>query len=138
MSQAVLEKFEELFKNPARFSPENMESLINETLKFFGELRKRLESPDAKVREEALNEASALKAKLEEQALALCKQAGLDPQAMEAYVKNPINFSSEEWDAMEKAKTDIASYQQELGIAAPAVKPEKKKAKKIIRERLLS
>ncbi len=127
MSSAVIEKIEELFGHPEQFTPENMENLIHETVKFFNELKTKIDSSDAKVREEALQVASSLKTKLEEQALALCESIGMNPQTLEAYINTPTNFSVEEWQAMEKAKTELENYKQavtkmETGEQSPAAK----------------
>jgi hypothetical protein len=134
MSNAVLEKIEELFGNPEQFTPGNMESLIHETVKFFNDLKTQLESPDEKVREEALKVASQLKTKLEEQALALCESIGMDPAALESYINTPANFSNDEWQAMEKAKGEIDNYKQavvkmEKGEKSPAAKAHSQKKK---------
>ena len=135
MSNAVLTKIEEIFGNPEKFTPENLEALINETLKFFNDLRQKLESPDAKVREDALAVATELKTKLEEQAAALCQSVGLDQQALESFISNPTHFSPEEWKAMEKAKTELSGYQEE--IAKTEASAPKKPKKKKVTERLM-
>ena len=120
----VLEKIEEIFSVEDKFSPENMERLIQETLSFFYEMQEKLESNDPKVKEEAMALAEALKTKLEEQAKILCEANGMDPSKLENYLEEPSNFSEEEWKAIEQAKSDIAFLQQDL---KPEKKPKKKK-----------
>ncbi|MBF8263140.1 MAG: hypothetical protein HW387_805 [Parachlamydiales bacterium] len=136
MATDVLKQIEELFENPDQFSPENMEKLVNETVTFFNDMKIKLESPDQKVREEALNVASQLKAKLEEQAKTLCKSIGMDPAALESYINTPNNFSTDEWQAMENAKTEIANYKaslakMETGEKSPAARARKKRQKAV-------
>jgi len=114
MNKTVVDKIEELFGNPQKFNPENLESLVQESVKFFNELKANVESPDAKVREEALQLAISLQTKLEQKALSLCESIGMDPSAIEAYVNTPSHFSPEEWQSMEKAKTELESYKNAI------------------------
>ena len=129
MSNELMEKIQEIFGNPEKFSPEKMEGLIHETLRFFNTLRQKLESPNEKEREEALNIANTLKTKLEEQALALCQTAGMDPKTLENYINEPANFSSAEWQAMSQAKANLNDYKEEITkTESPSLaKPVKKK-----------
>jgi hypothetical protein len=135
MSSAVIQKMEELFSHPENLTPENMEGLIHETLKFLNNLREKIESPDEKVREAALREASDLKTKLEEQAARLCETVGMDPQALETYINTPAHFSPEEWQSMEKAKTELDGYQEEIAktesVPAKSKRSSKKKPKSV-------
>lgn len=135
MNHTILQKIDKLFGSPDQFSPENMETLVHETIQFFNELKTKLESSDEKVREEALQTASLLKTKLEEQALKLCESIGMDPQSLESYISSPANFSSEEWQAMEKAKSEIKNYKDsamklESGEKTTTVQKKKKRAVK--------
>jgi hypothetical protein len=114
MSSSIVEKIEELFKNPGQFTPENMGGMIQEMTQFFGDLKAKLTSSDVKDREEAQKIADELKAKLEEQVIKLCETLGMDPQVIAQYINTPSNFSPEEWQAMEKAKTELESYKESL------------------------
>jgi hypothetical protein len=136
MNHAVMDKIEEIFGHPERFTPENMESLVHETLKFFSDLRLKLESKDEKEREEGIAIASALKTKLEEQAANLCQSVGMDPHALEAYINDPSNFTEQQVQAMNKAKADLEDYKKEIAKdSGSTVKAPKKK--KIVHERFM-
>jgi hypothetical protein len=143
MTNAIIDKIQKLFGEPGQFTPENMESLIRETVEFFNELKTKLQSPDEKVREEATQVASALKTKLEEQAVALCESLGMDPKVLEAYINTPANFSTEEWQAMEKAKAELQNYKEaaskmEAGEKSPAAqKAALKKKPKAVKQWLV-
>lgn len=137
MSNAIMDKIEEIFGNPEKFSPENMESLIHETLKFFNELKKKLESPNEKDREEALSIANELKDRLEKQALALCQTVGMDPKTIENYINNPANFSSTEWQSMNQAKANLDEYKEEIAKTEPAGSEKAPKKHKKIKNRLI-
>lgn len=130
MANAVIEKIDELFGHPEKFTPENMESLVHETLKFFNDLKEQLTSSDEKVRNEALKLAAEIKSKLEEQALALCESLGMDPQALEAYVSTPANFSTDEWQSIAKAKTELQNYKEAVQQFEKGETPVKKALKK--------
>jgi hypothetical protein len=133
-----MDKIQEIFGDPEKFSPEKIESLIHDTLKFFNELRQKLESSNEKDREEALNIANSLKAKLEEQAQALCQSVGMDPKTLENYINDPANFSSAQWQAMSQAKTNLSDYKEEIAktqSASTVIKAPKKK--KNINNRLI-
>ncbi len=133
---SVLEKIEEIFGNPEKFSPENMERLVQETLHFFGDLKVKLESKDEQVRTQALETSEALKEKLEEQALVLCKSIGMDPKALEDFVSDPSQFTSEEWSTMQQTKDEMQAFKAELGIKlnSEALKAPKRKKPKTVKE----
>jgi hypothetical protein len=131
MKPSVLDKIEELFGNPEKFTPENLESIIHETVTFFNELKANVESPDNKVREEALKLAASLQTKLEEQALALCEAVGMDPKAIESYINTPSHFSPDEWVAMEKAKAELEGYKNAVSELESGKAPKFKKPKSV-------
>ena len=114
MSSSVVKKIEELFENPEQFTPENIGGMVQEMTQFFGDLKAKLASPDVKEREEAQKIAGELKAKLEDQVMKLCETLGMDPEVIAQYINTPTNFTSEEWQAMEKAKTELESYKESL------------------------
>ena len=131
----------EIFANPENFTPEKLEGLIHETLKFFNDLRTQLASPDEKVREEAMKAANALKTQLEEQAATLCQSVGMDPEMLATYINTPNHFSTDEWQAIEKAKDELNEYQKEIATASKdrAAEPQTKSSKKKpdVNERLM-
>lgn len=127
----VLEKIEEIFASPEKFSPQAMEKLIHETFSFFYELKDKLHSKDEKIREEAMQVASTLKNKLEEQAKVLCESTGMDPSMLENYINEPSHFSEEEWQAIQDAKSEISNLKQELSLNSAPQRPKEKKAKTV-------
>jgi hypothetical protein len=137
MNQAVLEKINDIFGHPEKITPANMENLIHETLAFFNDLRLQLLSTDEKEREEAMNIAMALKNKLEEQAQALCQSIGIDQKALAGFVNDRSHFSDDEWQSMERAKSEMENFQKELGLGAPSTTPARRKSK-AVKERLMS
>ena len=131
---SVLEKIEEIFRDPEQFSQENVQKLVQETLQFFGDLKLKLQSNDEKVRTEALETASILKLKLEEQAMALCKSIGMDPKSLENYIGNPSHFTSEEWNSIERTKTEMDEFKEGLGISPNLSTIARNKKPKTVKE----
>jgi len=129
---AIIGKMEEMLQDLEKFSPENLGALMNEMLHCFGMLKTQLESPDEAVRKSAVEVAALFREKLQEHLSMLCSMIGMDPKGLEAYLSDPSKFNSDEWAAIEKAKSEIDEFRQELGItssAQPAPTPKKKKAK---------
>jgi len=114
MSSSIVKKIEELFEHPDHFTPENIGGMVQEMTQFFGDLKAKLTSSDTKEREEAQKLADELKTKLEEQVVKLCESLGIDPQVIAQYINTSANFSPEEWQAMEKAKTELEQYKESL------------------------
>jgi hypothetical protein len=136
-SMSVIEKIEEIFGDPEKFSPENMQHLLHETLEFFGDLKFKLESKDEKVRNDALESAAVLKTKLEEQALELCKSIGMDPNTLENYLNDPSHFTPEELGAIENTKAEMDAFKAELGINLSGTPTPKKKKPKTVKDWLV-
>ena len=131
MSSSVVKKIEELLGNPSQLSSINMEELIQEMMQFFGDLKAKLNSSNVQEREEAMKIADELKSKLEEHALKLCESLGIDPQAVSEYVNTSAHFSPEEWQAIEKTKTELENYKNSfLKMNSSEVAAHKKSANK--------
>lgn len=132
MSDSFMKQLEKLLTNPEQVTPENMESLIQETIKILGELKGKIESTDPKEKEEARQFAADLKTKLEERALRMCESLGMDPEELKSYINTPVHFSPEEWQAMEKAKEELENYKEEvLKMQSNSSKSNKKKPKTV-------
>lgn len=109
-----LEKFESIFSDVDNFTPENMESLVDESLKMFKDLQEKLESGDPKVQEKALETTIELKRRLEDQAKSIYETTKMNEKQLDEFMKNPQNFDKKEWASLEKAQEDLKDYQKEL------------------------
>lgn len=141
MNKTIVDKIEELFGHPEKFTAENLENLVQEAIRFFTEMKTSIESPDIKVREEALKLADSLKTKLHEQAYSLCEAIGMDPETIESYINTATNFSPEEWQAMEKARSELEDYKNAISKmqseTTPSSKTVKNKKPKTVKEWLV-
>lgn len=128
------QKLEALFNDMTDISPEKMEALVRESVIAFEEIIKQLQSDDEKQRDEAHKTAEKLRDTLEKQSIKALEAISMDAEELEAFTNNPENFSPEEWEALQKAKKDMASFQQEMtkkGVLpnGEPVKTNKKKKK---------
>ncbi len=130
MTHNLIKQLEETLGDLENFSPDKLQGLIQDTLKTFQELQEKLNSPDPRHREQAMDTALALKAALEEQTAALCHSIGMHPTELARFVENPANFSKEEWEALGAAKADLETFKHTLNPekSSPHA-PSKKKVK---------
>jgi hypothetical protein len=110
MSNSVIKKFEDFFSKPDQFTPENMESFVQETITIMMDLQAKLISPDEKERESARKMAEEMKSKMEELVQKLCETLGINSQDIVQYINNPEHFSSKEWQTMQNVKSEIEKY----------------------------
>jgi hypothetical protein len=114
MKTKILEKFDEIFSDLNNLSPEKLETLVHESLKFFDDLKVALDSPNEEEKKEALKIAQQLQKKLEEQAEKAYKASGMTKEQISAFMENPANFSQEEWAAFQSAKTELFDFQKDI------------------------
>ncbi len=129
MTHSLIKQLKETLGNLENFSPEKLQGIIQETLKTFQELQEKLQSPDPRVREKAMDTALVLKTSLEEQTASLCHSMGMSPTELSRFVENPANFSQTEWEALGSAKADLDTFKQTLAPSGDAAVPSKKKKK---------
>lgn len=113
MSNTYLELLKQMFGDPTQLSPEKLEALIEETMKFFREIQEKIQSNDPKLRDEALQASLEVKQALEQQMDVLCKMTGLDHAQLMAMAKNPNNMNSEEWKLVEEVRKKLAGLSPE-------------------------
>lgn len=128
-----IDKIKDLLSNLDKLTPDSIESIVGETLKVFTDVVTKLNSPDEKERNEALNLATELRDTLEGQAKNALGSLGMDEEELKAFMSNPSHFTGEEWGALEKAKNEMASYKKELvdKNLLPEEKEKQEKAKKV-------
>ena len=136
MANPFLNKIEEFFGKPDQFTPEKMESFVQETISFFMDLQAKINSPDEKDREAAKKSAEEMKAKLEEQLLKLCESVGMSPQEITQHINTAAHFSPKDWEAIQSAKTEIEKYKESLMTPKTAEVPVNKKADRKKKQKL--
>lgn len=123
MDNAYLDLLNETFSDPSKLSLDGLKVFINETVKFFAEIKGRLASGDAAIKEDALNASMEVKKVLETKMDALCKLTGLDPSQLSVMSENPDNMNPEEYDLVQGAKSQFSSFVDEgRGIAKKSPK----------------
>ena len=108
------EKLKSLFENFDEVTPDSLQNLIGESIKVFEGIVSKLNSPDEEERKKALKQAEELRDTLEKQAQNALEKAGLDKSAVNKFINNPDNFSPDEWEAIQSAKKEISSYEEDL------------------------
>ncbi len=109
-----IKKLEELFNDLSDITPEKMETLVKESVKAFEQILLQLNSGDEKQRKEAQGVAEKLRDTLEKHSFKALEAINMNAKELEAFTNNPDNFSPEEWEAMQKAKNELESYQKEM------------------------
>lgn len=109
MQQAYLELLNDTFSDPSKLTLENLKSFVDETVKFFSEIKEDLASKDPDVQEGALSTSNAVRRLLEDKMDGLCKLTGLDPAQLSMMSENPNNMNSDEYNLIKDAKNQFSS-----------------------------
>lgn len=128
----MLEKFDEFFNSPEGLSMPRIESFVHESLKFLDQLKEKLENGTEEEKQKAMKSAQELQKKMMEQAEKALKASGLSQKDLEKFLTQPANFSSEEWDVLNRAKSEMSEYQKDMskgGMIAPPKHDQHKQAK---------
>ena len=99
-----VKQIQELCKGLEDFSPEKLETIVNESLSTFENIMTRMLSSNLDEREQALEEANALKETLEKEATKAMAQTGLTEKQLDEFISDPNNFSPEECQRCKKQK----------------------------------
>ena len=125
MKHRILQKLEETFEIPGNLTPESMANVIRETSAFFDALKNDLNSSDETVRYRAKQRAVELKMQLEEKALLIAQNYGIEAKSIAELLTNP-SFSEIELQALKQAKPQLEKYEES---ARGSAKPKTKKPK---------
>ncbi|MEM8628977.1 MAG: hypothetical protein AAGF04_02750 [Chlamydiota bacterium] len=109
-----IEKLEKLYQEMDELTPENMETLVAESLHAFEQILEKLQSGSDAEKEQAQKYADQLKTQLEKQAEEAVSALKISHEELEAFTNNRENFSDEEWEALSQAKEELASYRKHI------------------------
>lgn len=110
MDHSYLDLLNETFSDPSKLSLENLKNFVNETVKFFSEIKEKMASGDPVATEEALKTSYSVKAVLEDKMDDLCKLTGLDPSQLSMMSENPDNLNSDEYNLVKEAKNQLSVF----------------------------
>ncbi|MBS0616253.1 MAG: hypothetical protein JSR58_06870 [Verrucomicrobia bacterium] len=112
MANDILKKFDELFGDLDAMTPQKVEMLVHETLKFFEHLKTQLTSGDEKARKEALDTAMELQKKLEAFSKKALEKSGMTQEQLQKFISSPTNFSPDEWRAFQSSQKEISDFEK--------------------------
>lgn len=112
----------------AKSTVEDLRSALSEVLKIYNI---KLEEPRAPEGEVAENDFSEIVGKtqsklddLSEKAEEIYKRTGMTREQLEVYAANPNNFTTEQWEALQKVKAACERYKQEVRGRMTAADPQ--------------
>ncbi|MDE3055826.1 MAG: hypothetical protein KGI80_03945 [Verrucomicrobiota bacterium] len=80
----------EMLESPTAHSPEKLNQLTEETMAFFGEMKKKMDSPDEAVRKEAMEDLARVRELLEKKLKELAEKTGLTPHQIAAFTQTML------------------------------------------------
>lgn len=102
------------FGNPASLSPENLEEVVQETIRSFTALGSQLHSSNPEEKEGALQAIQSIKELIQGQSSEIAKKLGIDPSEMSAFAENTDNFTDEEWEELSDMKEELSAFKEAL------------------------
>ena len=122
-----IDELEKLYSEINELTPEKMEMLVSESIKTFEQILGQMNSGSEEEKKEAVKAAERLRENLEKQAQKAVDKLKISTDELEAFASNPDNFSEEEWEALQRAKGDLESYQTDVvkrGVTAEDLQKE--------------
>lgn len=114
MKEKILEDFDKIIKDLESPTIAKLEVLVNECLKFFDDLKHIIETGSDEDKKEALELSKKIQKKLEERSDKAYSASGMDKKQIDEALKDPQNFSEEDWTTFSKIKKDISEYQGDV------------------------
>ncbi|MBS0620217.1 MAG: hypothetical protein JSS61_02010 [Verrucomicrobia bacterium] len=137
MLKEEFDRLAQLFKDGAEGKPVRLESVFQEALAFFEQLKRQLSEGDDEQKIEALTMMREMHQLMEVETKKIVARSGVTQEDLVAYADNPTNFTPEQWRAMQESKDKILHVGSDLTkivveMEGPARKDEKaaKKANK--------
>jgi hypothetical protein len=109
-------KLKELFEKCKGLDRESTEEITQTALQIFEYILYKMKSGNTEEKNEALILSQELKKLLEEQASLALKELNMTPEQLQSFMNNNMNFSKDEWEALENAKTTVNNYEENLGL----------------------
>jgi len=125
MYEEDYQKLLSMFKNSGEVP---LETICNETVKFFESIRERLESGTEEEKTEITKMMGELSGKLMELVKGVYTKAGLSEEELIAFAEDPENFTPEQWQMMQEAKDQMGQQAKELGKLLGHKQPSEGKA----------
>lgn len=88
MATSYKELVQETFSDVTTLTPDKLNVLVEETMRYFQEMQEKLASGEADAKEQVLRESIELKQILEKQMATLCDASGLSPAQLAAYAEH--------------------------------------------------
>ncbi len=132
MIDNLLKQMRETLGDLNSLTPTKMKDLIETTVETFRDLKTHFESSDPAEREAAMSAVETIKEAFQEEANKLYKKAGMDPEVMSTFIKNPMNFTQSEWESV----ADMSKELESLNMQEPKTvreTPRRARRNKIVR-----
>lgn len=107
-----------------------LDSVFKSSIDFFDKFKDTLENGTPEEKNEIMKEVMQLQEKLQEETEKMCEQTGLSEEQLKEYAQSKDNFSDEEWESIQAAKSKLEQQAEELSEILPAKKKEGSSEKK--------
>ena len=111
---------------------DELDGVFKSSIEFFDKFKYILENGTPEEKNEIMNEVMQLQEKLQQETEKMCSETGLSEEQLKEYAQSKDNFSDEEWESIQAAKTKLESQAEELSAVLPAAKkkePSERKGK---------
>jgi hypothetical protein len=114
MKNKPLEQLNQLLENSENLSVDQMDALVKNSMQFFNEYLEISKSGDKEAQEKALKELLDFKDELLGVTQKVAEQTGLSPSELSDAMKNPENFSKEQWNSMQEINETITEFNHSI------------------------
>lgn len=116
MDKNLLDKIDDLFKNPQSLSMQQLEEFVHEVLKFFDALRTKMTTGTEEEKNEALKEAQEMQQKLQQYAQKAYEKLGMSESDIQKYLAQG-KFLPEDMKHFHNAEKEINEFKKTLNPA---------------------
>lgn len=132
-----------LFHEAAEGKIPNLEEVFTQSLEFFEHLKIQIVKGSQEEKQEALQMMSEMYAQMIAESKRICERSGMTEEQLLSFAENPINFSLDQWNAIQASREKIVKAGHDLARAIedvvkagsipssyPEQKPKERKHKK--------
>lgn len=123
-------KIMSFFSLDADQKAEELDGVFKSSIEFFDKFKYVLENGTPEEKNEIMNEVMQLQEKLQQETEKMCSETGLSEDQLKEYAQSKDNFSDEEWESIQSAKSKLEQQAEELASVLPAPKKKASSEKK--------
>lgn len=131
MTKSIEEEFEELIAHyeKGELQDIDVQEAMKLTMEFFTKLKERLATASPEEQQMLIEKVNAMYKRIADVTSSIAETTGMNEEQLLAYADNPDNFTEDQWAMIQRSKTMVENYSEDISqsIGSEDLKKESEK-----------